>query len=452
MSAKFVINILSEIYQSTSETENELSSDFTKQISAQSRLKLIGAETVSYDNKKNHQTYVLVYLDIERALSAYTKQHTNMATRINTILTEANKEEKAGNLMLALKYYRKALPLLVEIGETNAILNILQRRSPFSELTENTSVILQADLTQVEVKLTGLLKSESHTIESGAYYLVEQLAEQVADINKSKLIMAVFPIQYRNTDFGSEFSDVFFRILQTELVSRFTVVDIENKQTKTKPEVLLTGTYWVDNQQVNIFITLLDSKTNTKTAVASTGIPLIELNQRGINIKPANFSQAMEDTKVFLSKDIISGRLSLEAWTNKGNKHLIFKEGAESTLLVRVNKPCYLQVLYHLADGMRLLMYNNLYVDVSKVNLVYAMPDTFEVYPPFGVERWQIFASTEKLPKLETAAQNIDGEYYDNILAQDLAKFTAKTRGMKKKTQKAQMAEKTITLTTIRNK
>jgi len=75
-------------------------------------------------------------------------------------------------------------------------------------------------------------------MESGAYYLVEQLAKQVANINKSKLIMAVYPLQYRNTDFGTEFSAVFFRILQTEFVSRLTVVDIETEHTKTKPNIL----------------------------------------------------------------------------------------------------------------------------------------------------------------------------------------------------------------------
>ena len=46
--------------------------------------------------------------------------------------------------------------------------------------------------------------------------------------------------------------------------------------------------------------------------------------------------------------------------------------------------------------------------------------------------------------------KTIDGEYYDNILAEDLEKYTMATRGMKKKKPALELAEKTITLTTVR--
>ena len=78
------------------------------------------------------------------------------------------------------------------------------------------------------------------------------------------------------------------------------------------------------------------------------------------------------------------------------------------------------------------------------------MPDTFYVAPPYGVERWQVFAATDRFPEVPTTTKVVSGETYDNVLTEDLAKFTVATRGMQKKKPQMEQTEKVLTITTIR--
>ncbi len=196
-----------------------------------------------------------------------------------------------------------------------------------------------------------------------------------------------------------------------------------------------------------VFITSL--KNGSKRAAASIKLPEAVVENEGVELLPRNFKQAMEDSRVFLKQDVIPGSLSLDVWTSKGNKNLLFKENEETEIFVRTNKPCYLQMIYHMANGVRLLLYNNLYIDISKVNQVYTMPDNFYFAPPLGIERLQIFSSTENFGNVRTKTATFDGELYKDVFDEDFKDYTVAMRGMKKKKMGKQVAEKILTITTI---
>ncbi|MBL7066608.1 MAG: DUF4384 domain-containing protein [Candidatus Marinimicrobia bacterium] len=442
LSSRFLTKIQSELLTTESETNLDYDSQIKSTITSQTNLTLIGLKTEFYEDKKI--TYALAILKIVPALKNYQNHLNGLSKEINGYLANADKLEKSGDLKTALSLYRKTFPLFIELGETQAILNLLRGKDPFKELE---SVYQQSSISQSEVesRIQKLIRGDLRSISSASISLSEQLSEQISD---RKISLLVFPFTFQETDFCSEFSAYFLDDITRELTGKFTVLS-DNAPGANKA-AQLTGNYRLDGGKCRIQAVITDPKSGKKMAAAAVVLDKSIIKNSGVALVPRNFEQAMEDGKIFLSKDVISGKLSVEAWTNKGNRNIIFKEGDESTLLVRVNKPCYLQVLYHLADGMRILMYNNLYIDVSKVNMVYSLPDTFYVAPPFGVERWQIFANTERFPEVLVKTQIIDGEKYEDVLAEDIEKFTMATRGMKKKKPEIQMAEKTITLTTMR--
>jgi hypothetical protein len=106
--------------------------------------------------------------------------------------------------------------------------------------------------------------------------------------------------------------------------------------------------------------------------------------------------------------------------------------------------PCYVRLIYHLASKQRALLVNNYYIDESKVNLVYQIPQEFEIAAPYGVEVIQASVQTEEFEPIRT--QNRDG--YD-ILEDDLGKVLAQTRGLKKTKPGLLKAETRLTVTTM---
>jgi len=157
----------------------------------------------------------------------------------------------------------------------------------------------------------------------------------------------------------------------------------------------------------------------------------------------------MSEDKYFAKNEVVYGDLNVEFWTNKGHKNLIFKDEENMKLFVRVNTPSYIRFIYHLANGMRTPLIENYFIDQSKVNKTVELPEEFVCAPPFGVEKLQVFASTENLPPFNTKQLMIEGVQYE-VLAEDLPEFLSNTRGMLKKKGEVKNAERVLTITTVR--
>ena len=444
LSETFLTQIQSNLLVSETETASNYHSLVKSTISTQSNVHLIDVRLVTWDDSKKKQTFALALLEIEPAFGNYTRHMEMLLEKIENLVVAAKRAEEAGDLGVVVKGYRDTFPLFVELGETRVVLNLLRGKSPFGEFEETLSrtTMNQAD---IEARINKLLKSEIKSTSSAAYALAEQLADQM---ESNRITLRVYPLTYENTGFSSEFASYFHSSLESELVSFFTVLSDESRQTEV--DAILTGTYWLTNEQCRIQVVITDLKSGSKLSAGSISLPKSMISDNGLEVLPRNFEKAMEDGRIFIVKDVIPGKLSLEAWTSKGNRNLIFKEDEETTISIRVNKPCYLQMIYHLADGARILLDNNLYIDVTKVNHVYTLPDTFYIAPPFGVERLQIFAKTEKFEPVTVNTAIFDGEEYENVFAEDIKEHTMAVRGFKKKKTGPQVAEKTLTITTIR--
>ena len=238
----------------------------------------------------------------------------------------------------------------------------------------------------------------------------------------------------------------FSRYLQQQLAQKltdtadFTIIEPSGT---SKPAFALSGTYWEQPDGVRVIATLREVGSGKAVAAAEIVIPAAVMKASGLATTPQNFRRAYADMKAFAENEVVGGGLAVEVFTSRGDNPIV-SQGDTLKLSVRVSQPAYIRVLYHLADGNRALLVDNHYVDASKVNKVYELPDEFECAPPFGAETVQVFASTERLPDLRT--ERTDG--YD-LLKEDVSSALVKSRGLKKVSGKTMNAEARLTLTTM---
>lgn len=445
LSSKFIVNIRDEITVKLRETDGNYSSDVRNTISAETRLRLLGVKTVTWDDSRRDRAHALAVMEIDPAIGMYTDYRNNLAARLASLIAAGEAAEKNGDLRQAIVSYRTTFPLFIELGETETVLGILRVKSAFPQ---EGSPAPPVPLTRegIEARLRNMVGAVT-SVKACAVSLAEQLKSQYT----STAPLAVFPLTYRDTDFNSQFSAAFVPVLEAELTQYYRVFSPDN--TRRLPSTMvnvLSGAYWVDNGTVRIIVFITNPSTGAKMASGSVEAAQPVFAEAGMELLPPNFDDAYRDTRVFLGQTVIPGSLSLDAWTSKGDRNLIFRQNEETELFVRVNKPCYLQAVYHMANGVRLLLYNNYHIDESRVNFVVALPDTFYFAPPLGVERLQLFASTERFDAPKTVRADYDGETYPNVMAEDFAEHTIAMRGIKKIEPLRELAEKIVTITTVK--
>ncbi len=287
-----------------------------------------------------------------------------------------------------------------------------------------------------------------------AWYLVSSLAQQAGSQRRSVLVA---PFTYQNTQIASPFSTYFKQLLENELrkvVGWAVMQEARDVQTRSGniarafaqasgADYALTGTYWERSGGMEFKSTLHRISNGENVAEAAAIVEDRVLQQAPASIKPDNFSQALQDLQTFNKDEVKPDGLRLDVWTNKGDENLVFTEGEEVTVYVRVNAPAYVRFIYHLADGTRTLLLDNHYVEEAAQP--YEIPQTFECAAPFGVEFLQAIAQSKPFEPLDTV--EIDG--YD-VLKQDLKSFLANTRsGIKKREETIQQAEDRVVVTTV---
>ena len=342
--------------------------------------------------------------------------------------------------------------LLNEKKQSEALAQLLEASKIFSELEQNLMIYValggqnsdavRPQLTHAELDQTihQLSSEKINSISDAVNLLSFRLARQISTAAEFK----IFPFEYEDSGFGSAFSEY----LRQELTARFG--DYFKPQSGSSLQVLIFGNYWISGNKM-ILLAQAQGPKGKMMGSARVELPMELVKQSGVPFKPANFNQAQKDNAYFDAGKLIYGDLKFSAWTNKGSHDLLFKQGEQLKVFVRVSEPAYLRCIYHLANGMRTPLVENFYIGRELVNKTVEITRDYQIIcaPPFGVERLQIFASTEKFPELQLAEQVIDGQEYE-ILAQDLPTFVAATRGfIRKKKNEARAAERVITITTI---
>lgn len=286
------------------------------------------------------------------------------------------------------------------------------------------------------------------TAEDLAYVLAAQLGRAAND--KPLVLVPAFTVR------DSRMSSPFGRYLAQEVATKLAAAAgwKVSKASAAGPtraaagaagaEAVVLGATWDRPDGVRVVVAVHHLDTGAMIAAAEATLPAAGLAATGLAATPQNAAQALADQQQFRTDEVIGGGMRLEVWTSKGDDAPVFLKSEKVQIFARVDRPAHLRLTYHLADGRRALLLDDLYIDEAKVNQVYQLPDEFEVDAPFGAEVLQANASTTPFPKL--AVRSEDGY---PIITDALPEALAKTRGLKKVVAEAKQAEARVVVTTV---
>ena len=257
------------------------------------------------------------------------------------------------------------------------------------------------------------------------------------------------------TEMGSVFSRELYNLLLSELpkagiVLRKNENDLSQQQSfVNKDDYVVCGTYKETGSNLNVYAYLYDLKNKQSIRYIEVVIPTELLVKLNCTWKPEQLQKAIRTRNLIVEDDDVApaptpapapepipvpspephpshGDFELEVMTSKGFGHQIFTEGDRMSIAVKAAKPCFLRLVYHAADGSKVLLLENVPMKVSEKGNYVTMPQKFECSSPFGVETLQLFACTEVFPPLRTHKEN--GLIF---IDEDIAMVNTKTRGFK---------------------
>ena len=423
----------------TIEVNKEVHEQFKVASTSFSKVDLTGLQTKTWYNKKKKIAYSLAYIDKSDLVKYYEGQINQDKEKLDQLISLAEEFDRSGDQETALETYLECMPVLHEIDAAITMI-ILIRASVYhsGEISKYENKVRQG--------IAKIQKSSSLSLDEVCHFMANALQLQTGKIEKPIILGN---ITYEDTRMGSSFSRRFSKIFEQELISegKFSIISGEaiSNISATGNFLVLSGTYWEEGDQLKI-ITLLKNPANNNTLAGIDGqLSLDWFSENNVEFMPQNFEEAMADMKAFSKDEIIGGGLLLDLWTDKIVDNPIYTGGEIMKIFIRVNQPCYIRFIYHLADGTKTLLLDNYYIDQSKVNQAYEIPDHFECSGPFGVETLQVIAQSKPFNKLIT----VNESGYE-IIRDDTQGILENSRGMKRMKNEDLKAEKRIMITTMK--
>ena len=181
----------------------------------------------------------------------------------------------------------------------------------------------------------------------------------------------------------------------------------------------------------NRFHRHLREKHGGTISVADSELELNRINAAALNlIGRLGASEGVTQNAPFTEPT----ELHVSCKTNKGTENLRFRAGEDMQLFVSVSQPCYLRVIYRLADGRLALLDDGRQITAAALHRFIQTGPDFSCDAPFGSETLYVFAQSAPFLPLNTAA---DPDGYTRI-TDELPTALQKTRGFKAKNRFAE--------------
>ncbi len=433
--------------------DEELVDQYKSRTVLKSSLNLEGLRFEEYAGRRGGATCALAILDRAEAAQHYRTKFGSKMKQLVQHQAAGNRQLAAKKIDLARRTYADCNRLVSEVEEIILIQELLGSKA-------NVTADELKQILSVRSEARALWQKRAETMTEAAAQLADKLALRELSPGKIQINALMLDDSYQYSQFSSRFRPM----LESAVAEKTGLTPLLLGETAFRPHssglarrasadgaaaYLLTGSYFVKEDEVHFYIRL--SRTATSEVVATADGRMVLKGAAGVELKPQNFLEVLKDRRVFASRDLVSGGLSLEVWTNRGADGLALADGDDITLYARVNKPCYLRFIYHLANGARVVpdpLYLNYAIGRDKVNKVVELPGEFEACAPFGSETMQFFASTVEFPEMAIVTRVFDGESYE-VLGDSLAQSNVRHRGLRRKTTGAEVAELRLPLTTV---
>ncbi len=431
------VTVQSQTSQYAVESGNRVEEQFMVSSATSSDLTLSGVQYKTYHDKKADKAYVLAYVSKDDLTVYYSSQLRKYLEQLDNLVKTASGHANSKRREQALQAWYECMPVLKQAEEALALLIIFggsnDSGKPLSELRE-----------EITKGFSDLKNASNLSMAEAATFLADGISRQISSATKPVLLSN---FTYRDTRMASSFSRKFSQILEQKLTTKgFRVINEMQSSSASTDLLVMRGTYWDESEVLNVIVVLKDMKTSETVAGMDIPVDKQKLARENVNYLPQNFEQAMADQQVLMQDELVGGGLLLECWTDKGTDSPIYTSGEKMKVFVRVNQPAYLRFIYFLADGKKTLLYDDFYIDASKVNKAVEIPRQFTCTPPFGVETLQVLAQVETFPELKT--EKVGGYLY---ILEDTRALLIKTRGMMQEMPTDLKAEKRIVITTMKD-
>jgi tetratricopeptide (TPR) repeat protein len=427
------------------ETLNTVTNDYFKHTSVSlSKINLTNLTTEIYFDEKEKIGYAFAYAK-KSSISDYSRN--NILTNKNQIerkIENAKIYENQGNNQLALKNYLECYSNIREIEESQTLI------ITFENTTIDNPVLYVSVIDSlkriIETAIQTIYKKKQASSDDIAYFIASGIKLQ---IEKTEKPICLKNISYEDTKTGSPFAKRFTSELEQKLIELgFKVVSYEDAAdaNNQKPELYqLSGTYWEEGEKIKIITLLKEPTIGNAIASCEGNISKLWLEKNQIPFKPQNINEINQNQNILNTNEITGSGLNLEFTTNKGDDNIMYTEELDTMkFYILVNRPCYIRIIYYLADGQIVLMLDNLKIDKNQVNKVQELPNQFEIAPPFGVETIQLIAQTQPFKMLSTKPY---GDY--KLIVEKIPQILANSRGFKPIGEKDGIAEKRLIVTTL---
>jgi hypothetical protein len=449
LSEKISVSISSKVSSVKEENRSQYSEYFSAATQSSSSITLEGLQVLQYYDDDKEMCYAFVSASRQAISQSYKKEADALREEIKTHLNAAGRYVQNNERSKALAEYLACYTLFEKLKSDESIIAGVQTEmdKTFTEL-DGTIKKDEVSIAEVRDEVNKIVERPIASLDDAAWRLLYTLKPQTgADIKR----VAVLPFMYQETRFSSPFARYMAKLIESKMgeVASWEPAEITKQtddiaQATQQAPVILIGSYWEQTAGLKILAVLKRVSDGAVIAGTEAIIPKQTVDDSKLDRKPQNFKEALSDQKQFRKEEVLGGGLMVDVWTDKGQDNIVFAKGERTHIYIRVNMPCYVRLLYHLASKQRALLMDNYYIDDSKVNLVYQLPQEFEVDAPYGVEVIQVSVQTEKFNPIRT--RNVDG--YD-ILEDDLGKVLTQTRGLKKIKQGVFKAETRLTVTTM---
>lgn len=409
---------------------------FRKNSTAVSKATIAGLNGETYYDKKKKIGYAFAYAKKSDVIDHYANEIAQYLDQVSTNFTIVKNQKSAGDNQKALKGLFLIQTQLKNVEQAQTMLVTLTGNFNESRIKRTET---NAYKVKLEQELNAVRNTEQFSIDDAAFYIANAIQVQLGQSDRA---IQVNNFTYQDTPMGSPFSRKLQSSVSQKLVqSGFSVVTAS----QTGQVLVLNGSYWEEGDQLKVSALLRDQSSAAALASSDCNIPKSTLAASGVVYTPENYKQAMLTMREFAEGEVKGGNLNLDVYTNKGKDNLIFTEGEMLKLFVRANRECYLRFVYHLADGSKVLLLDNYYINRDHVNQVYELPYEFECAEPFGIETLQLNAQGQPFDPLNTQTQ-----YGYEFILDDTKSIITKSRGFKKVEANDEVkAEKRLVFTTM---
>lgn len=462
LSQKVLVKIDSTVSNYQLEDGEETLQQFSTVTQSSSELQVMGLETLTYvrDSRKNPMSFALVYIERKKLAKLYQAEKKHLTSQILQLITLAENQDNPK--YTSVQYYYQTWPLLDKLAEVQTILFSVSGTRIFSDLASQdlADQPLILNKSQINRRIQQLSLHSIDNLDDVAGAIQFQLYQQF-DLQHQQLL--VQPFFYQDTRLSSRFARYFKQLLEGKLENsiqphrEFQAKSVNYEKdmaVSADADYIITGSYWEKEDNVQILAFCRSVQTGEIRASANVDFKRGMLKS-SLNLKPDNFEKIMSQQLAFEQEVIDSGQLKLEVWTDRGKNALLYSQGELMKIYLRTNRPCYVRLLYILANGQKTLLVDNLQINLESINRPLLVNDLleidFECTSPFGAEMIIGVARNYPFDTIETTER--DGYIFiDTDNPKHLANITRGTKGFKRRKrndESIQQTETKLILTTV---